>query len=186
MTTVAKKLLLGTAAFAVAGALISPVVAVADDETGTDTASVGTSAGSTPQRGARGSRSGAARAGVNTSAPSNNTPSAPDADAPDAPESTDIPTVGADATANANGSNPLFQNPLIWIGTPNPAPPPTDVIYDFEPLADMPAYQRSQFGWMRDFEFEACVLGLSSVTRGQNVVGPYGTATTAFSSSGCA
>jgi hypothetical protein len=190
MTTVAKKLLLGTAAFAVAGALMSPVVAVADNEDpGTDTASVGTSAGNTPQRGTRGARGAGARAGVNVSAPSNNTPSAPVADAPDAPaapEAVDIPTVGADATADALGSNPLIQNPLIWIGTPNPAPPPGDVIYEFEPLADMPGYQRAQFGWMRDFEFEACVLGLSSVTRGQTVAGPSGTATTGFSSSGCA
>jgi hypothetical protein len=90
------------------------------------------------------------------------------------------------ASQAATGSNPLIQNPLIWIGTPNPTPPPGTVIHEFQPLANLPDFARSQFGWMRDFEFEACVLGLSSVTRGQSVVGPYGTATTGFSSSGCA
>ncbi len=57
MTTVAKKLMLGTAAFAVAGALISPVVAIADTEdSGSDSASVGSSAAKTPKREGRGAR----------------------------------------------------------------------------------------------------------------------------------
>lgn len=176
MTTVAKKLMLGTAAFAVAGALISPVVAVADTEdTGTDSASVGTSAGSTPKRSGRGAK--------NRSTPAVDSPAAP---VVDAPEVADIPTVDADATAEANGSNPLIQNPLIWIGTPNPAPPTPVVEFETLPLEDVDEPLRGAFGWMKNFEFEACVLGLSSVTRGQSVAGPYGTATTGFSSSGCA
>jgi hypothetical protein len=80
----------------------------------------------------------------------------------------------------------LFQNPLIWVGSPNPDPPPQVVITEFQPLENVPAPLRGSFGWMKDFEFEGCVLGLSSVTKGQNVVGPYGTSTTGFSSSGCA
>lgn len=175
MTTVAKKLLLGTAAFVVAGALISPVVAVADTEDpGTDTASVGTSAAKTPKRSGRGKASAAP-------APSAPTPdSTPSADTPD------IPAVTSDATADALGSNPLIQNPLIWIGAPNPAPPPGTVIRSFQPLAEVPEWARPMYGWMENFEFEACVLGLSAVNKGQNVVGPYGTSTTGFSSSGCA
>jgi hypothetical protein len=178
MTTAAKKLMLGAAAFAVAGALISPVVAFADTEdTGTDSASVGTSAGDTPKK-----RSGRAAKKPTTTA------SAPTADAPDAPEVAAIPTVGADATADATGAfdNPLFQNPLIWLGTPNPTPPPAIVEFETLPLEDVDAPLRGAFGWMEDFEFEACVLGLSSVNKGQTVTGPYGTSTTGFSSSGCA
>jgi len=206
MTTVAKKLMLGTAAFAVAGALISPVVAVADTEdSGTD--SVGTSAGNTPKRDKRGAvaraeaRNGGSSVGSTSAGIGNST--APAAEANDAPETPDIPAVGAGdapadiptsapstgakATADATAfDNPLFQNPLIWIGTPNPAPPTPIVEFETLPLEDVSEPLRGAFGWMQDFEFEACVLGLSSVTRGQNVVGPYGTATTGFSSSGCA
>ena len=92
---------------------------------------------------------------------------------------------GTDGSGGSGGTGGLFQNPLIWVGSPNPNPPPRVVITEFEPLENVPAPLRGSFGWMKDFEFEACVLGLSSVTKGQNVVGPYGTATTAFSSSGC-
>lgn len=174
MTTVAKKLLLGTAAFAVAGALISPVVAVADTEDPTSD-SVGTSAGKTPKREARGAKKPSTTA--NESAP-----------AADAPAAVAIPTVGADSTANATGpfDNPLFQNPLIWLGTPNPTPPPPIAEFETLPLEDVSEPLRGAFGWMKDFEFEACVLGLSSVTRGQTVAGPYGTSTSSVSTSGCA
>ena len=58
--------------------------------------------------------------------------------------------------------------------------------FETNPLEDVPENQRGAFGWMQDFEFEACVLGLSSVTQGQNVAGPYGTATSSVSGSGCA
>ena len=92
---------------------------------------------------------------------------------------------GTDGSGGSGGTGGLFQNPLIWVGSPNPNPPPRTVITEFQPLEDVPAPLRGSFGWMKDFEFEGCVLGLSSVTKGQNVVGPYGTATTAFSSSGC-
>jgi hypothetical protein len=100
----------------------------------------------------------------------------------DPPPKTRVPSP-PNTTTSPRGK--LFQNPLIWVGSPNPDPPPQIVITEFEPLENVPAPLRGSFGWMKDFEFEACVLGLSSVTKGQNVVGPYGTATTAFSSSGC-
>ena len=93
---------------------------------------------------------------------------------------------GTDGSGGTGGTGGLFQNPLIWVGSPNPDPPPRIVITEFQPLENVPAPLRGSFGWMKDFEFEGCVLGLSSVTKGQNVVGPYGTATTGFSSSGCA
>ena len=93
---------------------------------------------------------------------------------------------GTDGSGGSGGTGGLFQNPLIWVGSPNPDPPPRIVITEFQPLEDVPAPLRGSFGWMKDFEFEGCVLGLSSVTKGQNVVGPYGTSTTVFSSSGCA
>lgn len=79
----------------------------------------------------------------------------------------------------------LFKNRLVWVGTPNPTPPPRTVINTFQPLAAVPERLRPAFGWFGDFEFEACALGLSQTTYGQNIVGPYGTSTTAFSRSGC-
>ena len=95
-------------------------------------------------------------------------------------------TVFSPPNVTTSPGGKLFQNPLIWVGSPNPDPPPQVVITEFQPLEDVPAPLRGSFGWMKDFEFEGCVLGLSSVTKGQNVAGPYGTSTTGFSSSGCA
>ena len=78
---------------------------------------------------------------------------------------------------SATGANPLFQNPLIWLGTPNPTPPPSALIYTFAPLATLPMFYQPYFGWYQNLNFEACVLGLSSVA------GPYGTSTTSMT--GC-
>ena len=66
-------------------------------------------------------------------------------------------------------SNPLFQNPLIWIGTPNPVPPPADLL-PFTPFTPSPPpeFTTSSFGWMKDFEFEAVVLGLASGSTAPN------------------
>lgn len=145
---------------AVAAIAVSPVaVSHADDDNSSSTDSVGVSAGKTPKREGRGAKQ-------RTTAATG-------------------PAVSADATANATGSNPLFQNPIIWIGKPNPNPPTPVTEFQTLPLEDVPEPLRGAFGWMNDFEFEACILGLSSTTRGQNIVGPYGTATTGFSSSGC-
>lgn len=66
--------------------------------------------------------------------------------------------------ALSNPTNPLFQNPLWWFGTPNPTPPPAMVLGEFNPLADLPAFIRPQFGWFTNFQFEACVLSMSSST----------------------
>ena len=77
---------------------------------------------------------------------------------------------------------PLFQNKLWWIGTPNPNPPPTTIISEFSPIA----FDRAgRFGWLQDFEFEACIGGRSTVTKVQTILGPYGTSTVGVSESGC-
>lgn len=127
-------------------------------------ASVGSSAGKAPTRANRGNKSQASTAPATNPSPSTNPTPSTDPSPSTAPSS--------NATASATGSNPLFQNPLIWIGQPNPSSPSGTTIYEFEPLADLPEFSRPMFGWMNDFEFEACVLGLSSVNRGQSVVGP--------------
>ena len=82
------------------------------------------------------------------------------------------------------GSNPLFQNPLWWFGTPNPNPPEQIVTYEFAPLANLPNYTQQNFGWLEGFDFEACVGGLGVVSSAQQV-GPYGTSTVASVTRGC-
>lgn len=166
MTTVSKKIQIGAAAFVVAGAtLISPVVSHADN-----TDNVGSSAGQkAPARAGRGAANRPGTA-ANAATP-DTTAAAPGANA----------TAGA--TANALGANPLFQNPLIWIGTPNPNPPtPPLVTRTFEPLASLPGFTQPFFGWYRDLNFEACVLGVGNSTT--TSVGPYGTSTSSVTA-GC-
>ena len=75
--------------------------------------------------------------------------------------------------ALSNPLSALFQNPLIWLGTPNPSPPPAISLWEFQPLSSLPAFSSPNFGWFKNFEFESCVLGLSSTS---SIVGPYGTA----------
>ena len=211
MTTVAKNLRLGTAVFAVAAvAVIPPVLAQADEtDSGNSTAgtsdSVGSSAGRTPKREARGAnarkaaedaRNNAAAGSDNNDSPAS-TPGAGDPDvSTDIPDSAlDVPTghvpsadaSAADATADATpfDGNPLFQNPLWWFGSPNPNPPDQIVTFEFEPLADLPGWTQPMYGWLEGFDFEACVGGVGTVTQGQTVVGPYGTSTSGVSV-GCA
>ena len=164
MTT--NKLLIGVGAFAFAtAASLTPLVAQADPASDTDSSAsadsgtVGNAAGRKPARATRGSvdRAEAPRATVN----------------------------GARATAaNALGPNPLFQNPLWWFGTPNPnPPPPVGTPRTFEPLASLPGWSLPYYGWYRDLNFEACVLGLSNTITPS--VGPYGTSTSSVSTGGC-
>ena len=164
MTT--NKLLIGVGAFAFAAAAsLTPLVAQAEPASDTDSSAradsgtVGNAAGRKPARATRGS-----------------------ADRAEAPRAT---VNGARATAaNALGPNPLFQNPLWWFGTPNPnPPPPVGTPRTFEPLASLPGWSLPYYGWYRDLNFEACVLGLSnSITPS---VGPYGTSTSSISTAGC-
>ncbi|MCB9409887.1 hypothetical protein [Mycolicibacterium sp.] len=207
MTTVASKLRLGTAVFAVAAvAVIPPVLAQADETdsgnstAGSSDASVGSSAGRTPKRESRGAnarkaaedaRNNAATGSDNNDSPAS-TPGAGDPDvSTDIPDAAlDVPTAdasAADATADATpfDGNPLFQNPLWWFGSPNPNPPEQVVTFEFEPLADLPGWSQPMYGWLEGFDFEACVGGVGTVTQGQTVVGPYGTSTSGVSL-GCA
>jgi hypothetical protein len=166
MTT--NKLLIGVGAIALAAAAsLSPLVAQAepagdtDSSASADAGSVGNAAGRKPARATRGS--------------------AGNAQAPQAPQAS---VNGARSTAaNALGPNPLFQNPLWWFGTPNPAPPPSVYTRTFEPLASLPGWTQSYYGWYRNLDFEACVLGLSSTITPS--VGPYGTSTSSISTGGC-
>ena len=163
MTT--NKLLIGVGAFAFAAAAsLTPLVAQADPASDTDSSasadagSVGNAAGRKPARATRGS-----------------------ADRAEAPRAT---VNGARATAaNAFGPNPLFQNPLWWFGTPNAAAPTPVYTNTFEPLASLPGWSQSYYGWYRNLDFEACVLGLSSTITPS--VGPYGTSTSSISTGGC-
>jgi hypothetical protein len=169
MTT--NKLLIGVGAIALAAtASLSPLVAQAepagdtDSSASADTGSVGNAAG---RKAGKTNRGGTPRATAET--PPQSVVSGAQTDA--APE------------AGALGSNPLIQNPLIWIGTPNPTPPPPVYTRTFDPLASLPDWSKSYYGWYRDLNFEACVLGLSNTITPS--VGPYGTSTSSISTGGC-
>jgi len=163
MTT--NKLLIGVGAFAFAAAAsLTPLVAQAEPASDTDSSAaadagdVGSAAGRKPARATRGS-----------------------ADRAQAPQAT---VNGARATAaNALGPNPLFQNPLWWFGTPNADAPLPAYTRTFEPLSSLPGWSQTYYGWYRDLDFEACVLGLSSTITPS--VGPYGTSTSSISTGGC-
>ena len=179
MTT--NKLLIGVGAFAFAAAAsLTPLVAQADPASDTDSSAsadsgtVGNAAGRKPARATRGSAG-------NAQTPQAQAPQAPQAQTPQAPQAT---VNGARATAaNALGPNPLFQNPLWWFGTPNPAAPPAVVDRNFDALASLPGWAQSYYGWYENLNFEACVLGLSSTI--SPVLGPYGNSTSAISTGGC-
>jgi len=163
MTT--SKLLIGVGAFAFAAAAsLTPLVAQAEPASDTDSSAtadagdVGSAAGRKPARATRGS-----------------------AERAQAPQAT---VNGARATAaNALGPNPLFQNPLWWFGTPNAAAPTPVYTRTFEPLSSLPGWSQTYYGWYRNLDFEACVLGLSSTITPS--VGPYGTSTSSISTGGC-
>jgi len=172
MTTATSKIWLSAGAFAIAAAAaLTPVVAQAAPADDTDSSAVGDSAG-TPARAAAKTGRGGSAAASNANAGANAGANA-NAGAPRAAVN------GADApSAGALGPRPLFQNPLWWFGTPNPTPPASLYTRDFEPLSTLPGWSNQYFGWYRNLNFEACVLGLGSTT---NVAGPYGTSTSTVS-----
>lgn len=195
MSADTRKIALGFAATAVVtAAWLSPLahadvrvpLAPSDNtssDSGTDNNSVGSSAGK-----ARGNRGAANRPDTGFGKPFTPTTSTPDPQTPstNTPDpqtpSTDAPTPGPDSSAST-GTNPLIQNKLWWFGTPNPNPPPSTVISQTSPLADLPGWMQPSFGWFTDNNIEACVLGMGHTTVG--TVGPYGTATTSVSTRGC-
>ena len=164
------KILLTAGALAVAAATaLTPVIAQAApaDNSDTDSSAVGDSAGTpAPRRAPRAVSRGEASAPAST----------PAVGAPRA-------VVGGTPAAGATGSNPLFQNPLWWFGTPNPNPPTPAYTRTFEPLASLPGWSTAYSGWYRNMNFEACVLGVGSTT--VTSIGPYGTATNSVSTGGC-
>ena len=172
MTTAVNKIWLATGAFAVAAAtVLAPVVAQADPTDPANPAdpiasSVGDAAGA-PVGQRRSQGRAAAHPGRAT---------APGAGAAGA-------TRAATPRAGATGPHPLFQNSLWWFGTPNPAPPPASYTRTFEPLAGLPGFSQPFFGWYRNLNFEACILGLGNTT--VTSVGPYGTSTSSVSTNGC-
>jgi hypothetical protein len=168
MTTFAKKINLSVAAVAMVGAAVlapsiaqaTPSLPLAPTADADDDAGVGGAAGKSPRRAARGA------AERNAAASDAGTPSA-----------------RAGARANATGSNPLLQNSLWWFGTPNPAPPTPLYTRTFNPLANLPEWTLPSYGWYRNLNFEACVLGLGTTITPS--VGPYGTSTNSVSTGGC-
>ena len=136
-----------------------PLAPSASDDDG----GVGGAAGTTPKRGNRGAAARSAAADA----------AAPAAEAPGR----------AAVSADATGSNPLLQNSLWWFGTPNPTPPPTAYTRTFTPLANLPEWSLPSYGWFRNLNFEACVLGLGTTITPS--VGPYGTSTNSVSTGGC-
>jgi len=172
MTTATSKIWLSAGAFAIAAAAaLTPVVAQAAPADDTDSSAVGDSAG-TPARAAAKTGRGGSAAASNANAGANAGANA-NAGAPRAAVN------GADApSAGALGPRPLFQNPLWWFGTPNPTPPAPLYTRTFEPLSTLPGWSTQYYGWYRNLNFEACVLGLGSTT---NVAGPYGTSTSTAS-----
>lgn len=77
--------------------------------------------------------------------------------------------------SNSTSTSPLTSNPLWWFGTPNPNPPSSIVSYEFAPLAELPGYVSSTYGWMQNFDFESCSSGFGTSAGFHTVVGPYGT-----------
>jgi hypothetical protein len=167
MTTLAKKINLSVAAVALVGAaVLAPSIAQATPSlplapaASDDDGGVGGAAGNTPRRAARG---------------------AAERNAPAATAGT--PSARAGAQANATGSNPLLQNSLWWFGTPNPTPPAPLYTRTFDPLASLPGWSLPSYGWYRNLNVEACVLGLGTTITPS--VGPYGTSTNSVSTGGC-
>ena len=191
MTT--NKLLIGVGAIALAAtASLSPLVAQAEPAGDTDSSSSSSDSNSSSSDSAS-TTSDAGNASTASSGVGNaagrktgkpNRGGTPRATADTPPQSV-VSGARTDAApgAEATGSFPLIQNPLIWIGTPNPDAPTPVATRDFEPLASLPDWAQNYYGWFRDLNFEACVLGLSNTITPS--VGPYGTSTSSISTGGC-
>jgi len=182
MTTTSKIWLTAGAIAVAAATALTPVVAQAAPADNTDSSAPSDSTDSSAAGDAADSSGVGASAGTSTPrrAPrpvaGRGQTSTPAAGAPRGP-------VGDAPASGATGSNPLFQNPLWWFGTPNPNPPTPAYTRTFDPLASLPGWTNSYSGWYRNMDFEACVLGLSNTTT--RTVGPYGTATNSVSTGGC-
>ena len=182
MTTTSKIWLTAGAIAVAAATALTPVVAQAAPADNTDSSAPSDSTDSSAAGDAADSSGVGASAGTSTPrrAPrpvaGRGQTSTPAAGAPRGP-------VGDAPASGATGSNPLFQNPLWWFGTPNPNPPTPACTRTFEPLSSLPGWTSAYSGWYRNMNFEACVLGVGNTT--VTSVGPYGTATNSVSTGGC-
>jgi len=182
MATIASKIQWTTAAFAVAAAATLAPVAFADpadpDTGDTAGATVGSSAGQAPSRSTRKDRD---RPEVGTAAPQTG---GSDSAGSTSPGSSDSTGGAADETSQGRASTNVT--------TPSAnATPPQVVGEEFTIIEGLlvgdPDLQRATFGWLKDLDINACVLGLSQSIRGSEsvAIGPYATSTLAFKSEGC-
>ena len=183
MATIASKIQWTTAAFSVAAAATLMPVAFAnptDPDSGDSSgAAVGSAAGNAPTRSTRKDRSRvndaavAGQAGDGASEDSGSSSAVAD--------SSDSATAGG-ATGGRASTN-------VTTPTANATPPLVvgDEVTIIEvPLVADPDLQAATFGWMQNLDIDACVLGLSQrITGQQSVIGPYGTSSLSYKSSGC-
>lgn len=182
MATIASKIQWTTAAFAVAAAATLVPVAFADptdpDAGDTAGAAVGSAAGQAPSRSSR-----------------------KDRDRPESnlgtPQTGGSESTGSGSSGSGSASEPASGNSQgrasTGVTVPNAnanATPPLAVGDEFTiievPLVADPDLQAATFGWMQNLNIDACVLGLSQkITGQQSVIGPYGTSSLSYSSSGC-
>ena len=180
MATIASKIQWTTAAFAVAAAATLVPVAFADptesDNGDTAGAAVGSSAGQAPSRSSRKDRE---RPETNIGAPQ-----AGSSDSGGSASSGSESTGGSTGGASQGRSSTNVTSP-----TANATPPLVvgDEVTIIEvPLVADPDLQAATFGWMQNLNIDACVLGLSQrITGQQSVIGPYGTSSVSYNSSGC-
>lgn len=182
MATIASKIQWTTAAFAVAASATLAPVAFADpadsDTSDTGVAAVGSSAGQAPTRSTRKDRSR-----VNDDAVAGQTGGS---------ESTGGASTGSgDSAGSATGGTPQGRTSTN-VTTPSAnATPPQVVGEEFTIIEGLlvgdPDLERATFGWLKDLDINACVLGLSQSIRGSEsvAIGPYATSTLAFKSEGC-
>jgi hypothetical protein len=176
MTT--NKLLIGVGAIALAAAAsLTPLVAQAEPASDNDSSAASSDSASTTSDTGGDVGNAAGRKASKT-----NRGGTPRADAPPPSVVSGARTDTAPG-AGATGSNPLFQNPFIWFGQPNPAPPTPVYTREFNALADLPDWTQAYSGWFSNLNFEACVLGLSNTTIPS--AGPYGTSTNSIRTGGC-
>ena len=186
---IAKKIAIGAGAIALAvTASLTPLVAQAEPSGDTDSSSSSSDSSSSSSDSSATSDAGSASSGVGNAAgrkPSKTTRGGAARPTVDAPPPSVVSGARPETApeAGALGPNPLLQNPLWWFGTPNPNPPPTVATRTFDPLASLPEWSKEYYGWYRNLNFEACVLGLSNTITPS--VGPYGTSTSSVSTGGC-
>jgi len=180
MATIVSKIQWTTAAFAVAAAATLVPVAFADptdpDTGDTAGAAVGSAAGQAPSRSSRKDRE---RPDTNIDAPQAGS-SGSDGSASSGSESTGGSTGGApQGRSSTNVTSPTANaTPPLVVGD--------EVTIIDVPLVADPDLQAATFGWLQDLNIEACVLGLSQrITGQQSVIGPYGTSSLSYNSSGC-